>query len=212
VSYGQGTNMLEHDDNRYFFGFVAGLNSSTYRIFHSNYFLDSDSVQKTNPLWEYGFHAGITGNIRLGKHLGVRLAPMFAFTNKQMEYDLKYAKDTLINVESILLHTPIDFKFSSDRISNFRFYVLGGVKYDYDFNSNVRSRRDDEVFIVSPSDYGYNLGFGFDFYYPNYILSPEIKISNGLGNVQKLDPEKITSRVFDQINTRMVTFSILIGG
>lgn len=209
---GQGTNMLEHDDNRYYFGIIAGPNNAQFRVFHSDFFTQSDSVQAANPRWNIGLNAGITGNLRLTQHTGLRLAPQFVFATKSIDYDMKYKRDTTVVIESILMHLPLSFKFSSDRISNFRFFVLGGAKYDYDFNSNVRSRRDDEVIKIKPQDFGYDLGFGFDFYYPNYILSPEIKISNGFGNVQKRDDAVLTSKIFDQLNSRMIFLSVTIGG
>ncbi len=207
-----GFNMLDHDDAKYYFGITGGFNNAQYRVFHSDFFTNTDSVSIATPTWAAGLQVGLVGNYRFTPHAGVRLAPQFAITSKNLQYNFKYQKDTTIVIESIMLHVPLHFKFSSDRITNFRFHAFAGGKLDYDFNSNTRSRRNDEVIRIRPVDYGYEIGFGFDFYYPNYILSPEVKISNGLGNVQFRDNKIITSKVFDAINTRMIMFSITIGG
>jgi hypothetical protein len=207
-----GFNMLEHDNTKYYFGIIGGFNNAQYRVFHSDYFTNFDTVQVATPKWNPGFHVGLNANYRFTPHTGLRLTPQFVLTQKELKYDFKYQKDTSIVIESIMLHLPLSFKFSSDRINNFRFYALGGGKLDYDFNSNTRSRRNDEVIRIKPIDFGYELGFGFDFYYPNYILTPEIKVSNGFSNVQFRDEKILTSKVFERINTRMIMFSLIIGG
>jgi hypothetical protein len=107
---------------------------------------------------------------------------------------------------------PIEFKFKSDRQTNFRFYVCAGGKIDYDFNANSRSKRLDEPLKVKPLDYGYNLGLGFEFYYPNFIFAPEIKVSNGLGNSLSNNSDEITNKALNRITTRMILLSIHIQG
>jgi Outer membrane protein beta-barrel domain len=208
----QGYNMMEDDDRLYYFGITAGFNNSQYRIFHSNQFIQSDTIQQVTPKWNAGFQVGINSNLRLSNHLALRLTPQFVLTQKSIFYKQTYKRDTTIVIESIMLHLPLSLKLSSDRIGNMRFYTFTGARMDYDFNSNTRSRRNDEVLKVKPLDLGYDLGLGFDFYYPNFIFSPEIKISNGFGNIQKKDGSIPTSNVLDVINTRMIFFSFTIGG
>jgi hypothetical protein len=208
----QGYNMLEDDSRPYHFGITAGFNNSQYRIFHNKTFLESDSLYSITPEWSVGFQVGIAGNLRLTNHLSTRFTPQFVLTQKNVLYDFKYNRDTTIVIESIMMHLPLCLKLSSDRIGNFRFYTIAGGKLDYDFNSNTRSRRNDEVLKVRPWDYGYELGVGFDFYNTNFIFSPEIKISNGFGNIQKKDLAIPTSRALDVINTRMIFLGFTIGG
>jgi hypothetical protein len=208
----QGYNMMEDDDRLYYFGITAGFNNSQYRIFHSNQFTQSDTIQQVTPKWNAGFQVGINSNLRLSNHVALRLTPQFVLTQKSIFYKQTYKPDTTIVIESIMLHLPLSLKLNSDRIGNMRFYAFTGGRLDYDFNSNTRSRRNDEVLKVKPLDIGYDLGLGFDFYYPNFIFSPEIKISNGFGNIQKKDPAIPTSNVLDVINTRMLFFSFTIGG
>jgi Outer membrane protein beta-barrel domain len=208
----EGFNMLEDDDRQYYFGITAGFNNSQYRIFHSTSFIQSDTIKEVTPKWNAGFQVGINGNLRLNSHISLRLTPQFVLTQKTIDYKQTYKRDTTLVIESIMMHLPLSIKFNSDRIGNFRFYTFTGAKFDYDFNSNTRSRRNDEVLKVKPIDFGYDIGVGFDFYYPNFIFSPEIKVSNGFGNIQKKDANISTSNVLDVINTRMIFFSFTIGG
>lgn len=65
---------------------------------------------------------------------------------------------------------------------------------------------------IKPFDYGYNLGLGFEFYYPNFIFAPEIKISNGLGNSLLRNVGEPTNKAIDKISTRQIIISFHIEG
>ena len=208
----EGFNMMDHDERNFYFGIAAGINNSQYRISHSSFFTKYDSVLSTTPTWSAGFQVGISATYKLSKHFAIRFTPQFVLTQKNIDYTFSNQRDTTITIESILLHNPLQLKFSSDRIKNFKFYVIAGGKMDYDFNSNTRSKRNDEVLFIKPVDFGYELGVGFEFYYPNFMFCPELKISNGVSNVQKLKQGLITSEVFDRINTRTIYLGFIIGG
>ena len=109
---------------------------------------------------------------------------------------------------STLVSFPVQIKFNSDRIGNFRTYLLAGLKYDYDLSSNSAARNVDDIIKLKANDIGFELGLGFNFYLPFVTVSPEIKISNGLKNIHQLDPALKYSNVLDQILSRMVVFSI----
>jgi hypothetical protein len=53
---------------------------------------------------------------------------------------------------------------------------------------------------------------GFEFYYPNFIFSPEIKLSQGLMNTQFKDPKIPLSNALDIMSTRMIVISIHLEG
>jgi Outer membrane protein beta-barrel domain len=207
-----GFNMMDHDQRKFYFGITAGLNNSQFRIYNSDYFLKYDTVLSATPKWNAGFQVGIMGTLKLTNHTALRFVPQFVLTQKTIAYTFKTLRDTTIVIESILTHLPLSLKFASDRIGNFKFYTIAGLKLDYDFNSNTRSRRNDDVLKIKAVDYGYDLGLGFEFYYPNYIFTPEIKISNGFNNVQLKDNDILTSKVFDKINSRMIYIGFTIGG
>jgi hypothetical protein len=65
---------------------------------------------------------------------------------------------------------------------------------------------------VKRFDYGVELGLGFNFYFPSFILSPEIKVSNGLSDLHQRNEALNYSRVLDQINSRMIVFTLHIEG
>jgi hypothetical protein len=209
---GERMNNPEHDEKLYYFGITIGLNAAQYKVFKSDYFVANDTIKNITPLWRPGFQLGIMGNLRLSSFIDFRTIPTFVLREKAIQFT-DYRDTSFVSAfESILFNMPFEFKFKSDRQTNFRFYVCAGGKLDYDFNANNRSRRPDEVIKVKPIDFGYNLGLGFEFYFPNFIFAPEIKISNGLGNSLDRNSTEPTNKAIDRITTRMLIISFHIQG
>ena len=130
-------NNLEHDNKLYYFGISIGMNAAQYKINQSSYFSKFDTIKNITPIWKPGFQVGILGNLRLSSFVDLRVTPLFVIREKAIRFD--YLNDSTLNhsVESVLFNLPIEFKFKSERQTNFRFYVLAGGKLDYDFNANV---------------------------------------------------------------------------
>ncbi|HTN47776.1 MAG TPA: porin family protein [Flavipsychrobacter sp.] len=208
----QKLNMPEHDDKPYYFGLTFGLNYSQYRIKYTQSFTDQDTFMNIQPKSSPGFNLGLMGNLRLSKFIDLRFVPSLSFAEKRIV--TTFRADTIADrsIESICVHLPLQLKFKSDRIKNFRFYGMVGGKYDYDLSANARSRRADEWIKVSPSDLGYELGVGFEFYYPNFIFSPEIKLSQGLSNQIFHDATIPLTNAIQTLNTRMFVISIHLEG
>lgn len=217
-SFGQGDiNLPNHEDKRYYFGITLSGNSSYFHLNHSPKFLQDDSVSLVSPVKKGGFGLGLLGTLRLVPHLEARFNPHLIFTARGINYYLKYplTGDSAWQektVESIYFSFPLQLKFSSDRIHNFRVYVLGGGKFDYDLASNSQSRRADDLIKLKRTSFGYEAGMGFHFYFQSFIFSPEIKVSNSLGNVHSRDKNLIYSNVVDRMQARMIVFSIHLEG
>jgi hypothetical protein len=144
--------------------------------------------------------------------------PQLLFVNKAISYTLKYPVPSFEervmtkNIESIVLGIPLQLKFRSDRINNFRFYIMGGGKVEYDLSSKARAKNAEELVKLQPFNYGMEAGLGFNFYLPYFILSPEVKISNSVGNIHSRDPNLKFSNVMDKLQSRMIIFSLIFEG
>lgn len=206
-------NMEEHDAKPYYFGITLAGNNSNFKLYHDEIFLKQDSIMVAEPLRTFGFNLGLLGNVRLSENFDIRFNPQLLFASKNLYYKENYpVRETTKNIESILLSFPLQLKFKSDRIGNMRVYTIGGLKYDYDLASNARARRAEDLVKIRKSDYGYEFGAGFEFYFPSFIFSPEFKISNGIGNVHVKDEHLRYSNVIDKLNSRMIVFSIHLEG
>jgi len=210
-------NLAEHDEKRYYFGITLSGNSASFQLQHHPNFLKTDSVTIVSPVAKGGFGLGLLGSFRINSHLEARFNPHLIFATRSIQYNLKYPRvgeqekqEKLI--ESIYTSFPVQLKFSSDRIGNFRVYVLGGGKYDYDLASNSQRRQAEDLVKLVKGSFGYEAGFGFNFYFPSFIFSPEIKISNTFRNVHARDPNLIYSNVIDRMQGRMIVFSIHLEG
>jgi len=211
-------NMPEHDDKRYYFGITFGFNESVYQIKYTSSFANTDTFKRIQPHWQPGFNLGLIGNLKLTNFIDLRFVPSLAFASKNLNYEYgptqTRASDSEVNktIESIYMHLPLQLKFKSDRIKNFRFYGLAGGKFDYDLAANSRSKRPDEFLKVSPMDFGYEIGVGFEFFNPNFIFSPEIKLSQGLTNQLYPDHGLQLTNAINTLHTRMIVISIHLEG
>jgi hypothetical protein len=198
----------------YYFGLTLGYNYSFLHVSKSPLFNQNDSIYVAEPGSSGGIAMGLMATGRLNDHFQIRANPQLiiggakyiAFTlNKTKPGEQPYQNQTL---PSTLVSFPIQIKFNSDRIGNFRTYMLGGLKYDIDLSSNSSARNVDDIIKLKRNDFGFEIGLGFNFYLPFVTISPELKISNGLSNLHQLDPALKYSNVLDQILSRMVVFSI----
>lgn len=205
-------NMPEHDSKWYYFGLTFGFNYSGFRMTPTTSFAQNDTFLQVQPKWRPGFNLGIMGNLRLSNFIDLRFIPALVFAEKGVYTKEGNGAETNRSIESIYMQLPLQLKFKSDRIRNFRFYGLLGGKFDYDLAANARSRRQDEWIRVRPVDIGAEIGVGFEFFYPNFIFSPEIKLSQGFLNEHFPDESIPLSNTIDRITTRMIVFSIHLEG
>jgi len=206
-------NMSDHDQKPYYFGLTFGYNTAMYRIRYSKSYAQTDTFKTIQPHWGQGFTLGLMGNLRMSKYVDLRTVPSLQFAEKELDFNTPQG-DSLQKriIESIYFTLPVQLKFKSDRIRNFRFYAVGGGKIDYDLASNARSRRNNEFLKIKPFDAGYEIGVGFEFYYPNFIFSPEIKLSEGLVDQIYRDGNLPLTNAIESIKTRTIVISIHLEG
>lgn len=213
-----GINQQDHDDKPYHFGINLGMNRSHFSFTHHPVFMQRDSVMVVESINSTGLNLAWLVDKRLSEHFNIRTFPLdLTFTEKAFEYNLKYpdrpgGEDsvTIKKVQSISLTLPIQIKFSSDRIGNFKVYMLGGVKAEYDMASNAGARKAENLIKLNKLDYGVEAGLGFHFYYPYFVLTTELKTGWGLGNLHSRDKDLKFSNVIDKINSRTITFSLTV--
>jgi hypothetical protein len=218
TSFSQEWNLEDHDDKPFYFGISLGLNLARFHTDLHPRFLQYDTVLVAEPGNAGGFSLGLSATTKLSNRFELRFNPQLMFTERHLTYKLTYADpdaggtNVTKKIESVLLSFPMQVKFNSDRIGNFRVYMLGGVKGDVDLASNARARKAEELVKIKKYDLGFEAGVGFNFYFPSFIFSPEIKISNGLSNLHSRDESLKYSNVLDRILSRMIVFTIHLEG
>jgi hypothetical protein len=209
-------NQYDHDSKPYYFGITLGANMSRFQTSLHPQFLKNDSVYIAEPVNSSGFALGLLATARLSDRFQLRFNPQLMFTQRDIFYKLKHPEggqtEITKTIESVIVTFPVQVKLQSDRIGNFRVYMMTGVKGDIDLASNARAKKAEDLVKIKKYDYGVELGMGFNFFFESFIFSPEIKISNGLNNIHSRDEKLKYSSVFDKVQSRMIVFSIHIEG
>jgi|SRR5690348_546534 len=202
-----------HDDKEYHFGINVGYNKSHFNLTLHPSFLLADTIMDVESINSTGINLAWLVNLRLSQHFDARLHPLdLTFTEEDLLYKEKYSTDssTEKKVQSITLSFPFDIAFSSDRIGNFKVYALAGGNFSYDLASNAAARKAEDLVKLKPYNFSAEIGLGFHIYFPYFVLSPEIKMSDGIVNLHSRDPNLRYSRAIDKINSRMITFSLTV--
>jgi len=200
-------NYREFSDKAYYFGLTFGYNSSNFQIAHSKNFILHDSFNVVEGQSGSGLNVSMIANMKLGEYFDFRFLPGFSFVNHKFHYlsTVDNAEQTR-DIESVLVQAPFHVRFKSDPFHDMRVFVLAGIKYTYDVASNARIREEqaNRAVLLSPHDFSVEVGGGFQFFFPFFIFSPELKYSQGIGNTliynNKLEQtnavEKVLSRTF----------------
>jgi hypothetical protein len=198
-----------HDELPYYLGMSIGLNNN-YLNFNRNIdFIrpNTSAVSSINAINNLALNLGLSGTLRLSKHTLLRLNPtvliagsknLYTFTKRSNPTDTQ-----TMNAASAIINIPLALKIESDRYNAFHFtdimrhYVFLGGKIDYDLLGSNRSvilsknvatsSRTPYNNTLNGLDYGYEVGLGLSFYLPYATVSPEVKFSYGLRNLNKGD-------------------------
>lgn len=211
-------NLPDNDNKLYHLGIALIYNNSRFHVTAHPQFIGSDTVLSVNPENTGGFGLAGMHTFRLNDRFEFRVVfPELMFSYKNLTYSLKYPNGdekavATKQVESVMLGFPLQLKFRSDRINNFRVYMIGGCNFQYDLASNATARKADDLVKLSSYNFSVEVGVGFQFFFPVFILSPEIKFSNGIMNIHSRDANLKYSNVIDKLNSRMVVFSLIFEG
>jgi hypothetical protein len=183
-------NLLDREYSRNLhFGFALGLNAfdfsrirtseNTVSIGRQRVILYADLID-VKP----GFNINAIVDYRLVTNLDIRFIPGIFFGQRQLDF---YRRDTQgppvgsVPVTSNYLEFPVVLKYSANRYTNFRPYVMTGLNTRINLSNtiNMDSQRYIEMKKLEPFA---EFGLGFDFYFDYFRMSTEIKISAGLIN------------------------------
>jgi hypothetical protein len=183
-------NLLDREYSRNIhFGFALGLNAFDFSQMQNsertvfipsvgNVILYADLIQ-IKP----GFSINAIADYRLVTNLDIRFIPGIFFGQRQLNFHRKDTKGFIMSmpIASNYLEFPVIIKYSADRYTNFRPYVLTGLNTRVNLSNtiNMQSERYIELKQFEPFA---EIGFGFDFYFDYFRMGLEFKLSTGLIN------------------------------
>ena len=208
-------NFREFQDKAYYFGLTFGYNYSNFQLQHSQKFILNDSFNITEGLGGPGLNVSMVTNMKLGEYFDFRFLPGFSFVGRKFFYVSTMDQiEEIKSVEGVLVQAPFQVRFKSEPFHDMRMFVLAGAKYTYDVASNARIRKEqaNRIIRISPHDYSVEVGAGAQFFFPFFIFSPEIKYSQGIGNILIYNNKLSQSTVLEIVISRTFTISLHFEG
>lgn len=214
---GQTKNLRNFDRGKVMhFGAYFAMNKMSFDLNYIPEFYTLDSLYGFEVGAQPGFNLGIVADLHMGDQLDLRALPSLVFASREMKYTVQYKNDPVQSfsrtVESTFGEIPILLKYKTVRNRNMRAYLLGGVRASYDFASQKHvDPNDKEVVRLRRVDYGYEFGFGMDFYLEYFKLAPEIRYYRGVRDMLIKDGTVFTTSV-ESAFSRGIVFSITFEG
>lgn len=173
----------------------------------------SDQVNSISSPSSPGFGVGFVSRLKIWDNLDLRFTPSLLFVDRNIIYT--YNNDSpepkTMTVQSTAMDIPLALKLKTDRLTNVRAYLIGGLKYTGEIG---RKKPDDNE---APLDrllknkrgfFSYETGIGFDIYFEYFKMSPEIKLSRSFGNVLQAEDNPYAKPI-DKLFLHNVIFSLL---
>jgi hypothetical protein len=192
------------------FGFGLMGNTAKLKFTTAPGVIASDTLKNIETQRYPGFGLGGLLNVRLSESFDIRTMVNINFARRDMNYQFNGKVSKTAELESTYMEIPLALKFKSDRHKNSRLYVLGGVTYRFDFTSDIDTDRSNTKPIVAlyPNTFSYDIAVGMDFYFQFFKLSPEVKLSNGLGN-QLVPDGFVFASSLERVSPKLLQFSII---
>ncbi|WP_240773220.1 porin family protein [Pontibacter sp. SGAir0037] len=206
-----GLNKPGYDDRPVHYGFYLALPFTKYNIQHSQEYvnqLNTSDPMTVNAKVSPGFYTGLVLNVRLAEYLDARFVPGVGFYGRTIEYDnvpqaTEENATELVTIPSTMVELPLLLKYKSKRRTNYRVYMVGGVKPGIDLNSR-KNDRGVEGLRAEKFDLALEYGFGVDMFYPYFKFAPEIRFSHGLLN-QHIADDNMYSRSLQRMTNHNVS-------
>lgn len=174
------------------FGFMVGLNTMDFgfdRPAQSGDSLLFADVSRARP----GFQVSIVSDLRLNDHFTLRFLPGITFGAREFSF---YGKDDSGNeyldaqwtIESNFLDFPLLVKYKSQRVNNYRPYLIAGVNFRYDMAARRELEFNAARVRLDKADFYAEIGFGIDMFLQYFKFAPELKVSAGFRDIFAHDP------------------------
>ena len=206
-----GGKNLNYDDYKrktYYFGISLGFNSSKHQVFHSRDFIGNPEIQLAQGAAALGFNVHGIVNYKFGEYFDFRILPGISFATRHLDFNV----DQRTSVESIFAEIPLHIRYKSAPYRDKRAFVIAGLNYSFDVASNSKTRQADSFIKISPHDFQLEVGLGMQFFFPYFILSPEIKYSQGITNTLLYNKQIVESSVMEKLLSRTITLSFHFEG
>lgn len=163
-----------------------------------------------------GAGLGIPIRMRVSEHVDLRFSPGVLFSTYKVNYAFKDPDlaDELKEFNTSIAEFPLGLRLKSDRLNNVRAFMMGGLKYSFDWSSSKKKNNDDNVGINKNLLYkknflSYEAGLGMEIYFEYFKLSPEFKMSYSINDMIRREGNAF-DRPLERAKLRQFTFTLYI--
>jgi hypothetical protein len=199
-------NNPDYDQRKISYGFMIGLHTSAYQVKYADEFVNHnfDTVHSVMAPFSPGFSLGFLVNYRIHEVLDLRIMPKAGFYSHKLEYNYTDQTQQEQIIESTLLEFPLLLKYKSMRRGNVRMYMVGGVTSAFELSGKNDIQSATANIDIKKSNFSIDAGLGFDFYFPLFKFSQEIRFSKGVSNMLGPD-ESIYKDPLKRLNTNTIS-------
>lgn len=163
-----------------------------------------------------GAGLGIPIRMRVSEHTDLRFSPGVLFSTYKVNYEFKGPEipTQFKEFNTSIAEFPLGLRLKSDRLNNVRAFMMGGLKYSFDWSSSKKNNNDDNVGVNKNLLYkrnflSYEAGLGMEIYFEYFKLSPEFKMSYSLNDMIKREGNAF-DRPLERAKLRQFTFTLYI--
>jgi len=177
------------DYKLYHFGITVGLNFQDLLLTNSGIITDDgETWYATVPNYSPGLTVGLITDLYLNPYMNLRFTPSLSFGDKNFDFvEPESNTHFTTTVRSNYLTAPLDLKFRSMRLNNYRPYIIAGAYTALDLGL-----KKDDPLLLKPMNYGLTIGLGCDFYLPLVKVAPELRFCFGLNNTVEKNRSDLT--------------------
>lgn len=194
-----------YDERLISYGFMIGIHTTAYQVAYADEFVTAkyDTVSSIMAEFSPGFSLGFLVNYRVNEFLDLRVMPKAGFYTHKLRYTYTDETTNVQFVESTHVELPLLLKYKSMRRGNVRMYMIGGITPGFEL-SGKNEIKSNSALDIRKSNVQLEGGLGFDFYFPLFKFSQEIRFARGIVNVLGDDPS-VYSDPIRRLNTNTVS-------
>jgi len=213
-------NLKTYDNQIIHFGFTIGTNTGSFHIRYIDNFYGLNEVYGVEIKHHPGIHMGPIMTVNLADQVDLRTQISLTFIQRDLIYTL--AENPLspepvlynhtMKLESSFVEFPVFFKLKSERINNYRVFLLGGINPKLDLAAQKKIKEEDMPKIrLNRFDIAAETGLGADFYFNYFKFGIELKYSQGFFDIVNRD-ETEYSQVYKKLYSQQFLLSFHFGG
>jgi len=211
--YRANNNFQEFQSKPYYFGITLGTSNSRYKVFRGQNFVNRDSIVVAEGLRAPGFNVAAIFNLKIGDNFDFRATLVgFSFVERPIEFQTASGSTFTRRIESVFFEAPFLVRYKSAPYKDKRAFVVAGLKYSYDVASNSGTREAEQLIQLSPHDFQIEVGVGIQMFFPYFIFSPELKFSQGIGNILIFNNQLEEASILEKVLSRVITLSFHFEG